>query len=181
MCAHVRCCVQDTIDEQTGRRVRKARQVAASAIAEHARWVQHNPYRLTEDGKGADGADAANGRAGGEPGGNADAEGDGEGEEMDWEANGSRGATNGVATNGAATNGAWRTKSKSSRRSGGEDGDDDDAYGTPLAALNVVLHFDHANRELLVIYALTSGGVSFHRFKVVGICEWWPTCVLLCR
>jgi hypothetical protein len=51
-CAGVRAAVQDTYDD-TGRRVRKARVKASQAIAEHAQWVTHNPYRMpAPDGAG---------------------------------------------------------------------------------------------------------------------------------
>lgn len=45
LCPQPRARLQDTYDD-TGRRVRKARVKASQAIAEHAQWVTHNPYRM---------------------------------------------------------------------------------------------------------------------------------------
>jgi hypothetical protein len=38
--------LQETFDEVTGKRVRKASQVASAAMKEHAHWLQHNPFRI---------------------------------------------------------------------------------------------------------------------------------------
>lgn len=119
-------CAQDMYDEQTGRKVRKARQAAATAIAEHAKWVAHNPYRLAEGGKpggGTNGTAAADVAIKEEPGEDGGAADDGDDAE-DWVVAPSR-----VKANGAGLGGEKRTKSQSSfKRSGVDDGDDDDAF-----------------------------------------------------
>lgn len=132
-------CVQDTYDEQTGRKVRRARQVAATAIAEHAKWVAHNPYRMAEAGEGAaaGGGSATNGAAAAENGGVTEDKDDA----VDWEVQPSRSQTgggHGAANVAAGIVADKRTKSQTSfRRAAGEDGDDDDGFadGTLLACL----------------------------------------------
>lgn len=130
-CGHIRGSVQDMYDEQTGRKVRKARKAAATAIAEHAKWVAHNPYRLAENGAKGGGPDKAEDDDGGGPVGDGD-----DGDAFDWEteAEPSRSRTNGADT-------AWEKRGKS-KRLGLDDGDDGDAFGAKLCA-HLLVHGPH--------------------------------------